>query len=104
MRLCVKGKNYFDRRLGHFYAAVVRGNLAKAFELTSVQVFRRAESPYESAHLKLSGLEPEARYAVTDLDRGASQELSGRELLEKGLQVTIPNRPSAVVFTYKKMR
>ncbi|MCY3017436.1 MAG: alpha-galactosidase [Planctomycetota bacterium] len=69
-----------------------------------VQVFRRAESPYESAHLKLRGLESEARYTVTDLDRGAPQELSGRELLEKGLQVTIPNRPSAVVIIYKKMR
>ncbi|MGD0089485.1 MAG: alpha-galactosidase [Planctomycetota bacterium] len=67
-----------------------------------VQVFRRAESPYESAHLKLRGLESEAQYTVTDLDSGAAQELSGRELLEKGLQVAIPGRPSAVVIVYKR--
>jgi phospholipid/cholesterol/gamma-HCH transport system permease protein len=35
----------FDRRSKRFYAAVMRGNLAKAFELANTQVFRRAALP-----------------------------------------------------------
>jgi phospholipid/cholesterol/gamma-HCH transport system permease protein len=35
-------KNLFDRAPAQPYAAGVRGNLAKAFELTNTQVFRRA--------------------------------------------------------------
>jgi phospholipid/cholesterol/gamma-HCH transport system permease protein len=38
-------KNLFDRMAMPFYAVVVRGNLAKAFELANTQVFRRAARP-----------------------------------------------------------
>jgi phospholipid/cholesterol/gamma-HCH transport system permease protein len=38
-------KNLFDRMAMRFYAIVVRGNLAKAFELANTQVFRRAARP-----------------------------------------------------------
>ena len=38
-------KNLFDRMAMRFYAVVVRGNLAKAFELANTQVFRRAARP-----------------------------------------------------------
>src|SRR5487761_2011203 len=39
------GEIYFDRRREGFYAPVVRGNLAKAFELANTQMFRRAPLP-----------------------------------------------------------
>ena len=45
MRLRVKNKKSFDRLALRFYAAVVRGNLAKAFELTNTQVLRGAALP-----------------------------------------------------------
>ena len=38
-------ENNFDRELAAFYAAHVRGNLAKAFELTNTQVLRSAALP-----------------------------------------------------------
>ena len=38
-------KNLFDRAALRFYAAVVRGNLAKAFEMTNTQVLRGAALP-----------------------------------------------------------
>jgi phospholipid/cholesterol/gamma-HCH transport system permease protein len=38
-------ENNFDRKLAGFYAAGVRGNLAKAFELTNTQVLRSAALP-----------------------------------------------------------
>jgi alpha-galactosidase len=69
-----------------------------------VQVFRRAESAYTGAQLKLQGLDPTARYALTDLDspdRPATH--LGRELAEQGLTVNITNKPGAVVVIYKKL-
>jgi alpha-galactosidase len=67
-----------------------------------IQAFRRAESPYESARFHLRGLDPDAQYTLTDLDTGAARHESGRELVEKGLLVTVPTRPTAVVILYKR--
>lgn len=67
-----------------------------------VQMFRRAKSPYESIRVALRGLDPDATYAITNLDVPGSQEMSGRELLDSGLPIEIKDRPGAVVITYKK--
>jgi alpha-galactosidase len=68
-----------------------------------VQAFRRAGSIYETARMPLRGLDPNARYAVTDVDSGASVEATGHDLMEKGLAVTIPARPGAALVTYRKL-
>ncbi len=66
-----------------------------------VQVFRRDQSPFESARLRLRGLEPGVRYRFTDLDRPADdREFTGRELMESGLPVSVPVRPAALLLTY----
>ena len=67
-----------------------------------IQAFRRQASVYESARLHLSGLEPDAHYVVTDMDTHDSNERVGRELMEAGLVVHIPDKPGAVIMTYKK--
>jgi len=67
-----------------------------------VQAFRRGESIYEVARLHLHGLEPDVRYELTNLDKPGSTKMTGRELTEKGLPVSIPERPGSVVITYKK--
>ena len=69
-----------------------------------VQVFRRGESIYEAARLPLRGLEPGASYTVTDLDSGEAKQMSGRELTEKGLPVSLAARPDSALFTYRKAR
>jgi alpha-galactosidase len=69
-----------------------------------VQAFRRAESAYESARFKLKGLDADARYKVRNLDATRPTEMSGRELMEKGLLVTIPSQPGAAVITYIRVR
>jgi alpha-galactosidase len=67
-----------------------------------VQVFRRAGSNYESARLRLRNLNPEARYVVTDLDQPeTAKECSGRELVERGVLISAPERPSARILTYQ---
>ncbi len=68
-----------------------------------VQVFRRAESIYEVARLPLRGLDTDARYVVTPVDKPEGKtEMSGQELVEKGVRVEIADRPGAVVLSYKR--
>jgi len=69
-----------------------------------IQAFRRAASIYESARIRLSGLEPAARYQVTNLDMEGAIEATGQELMEKGLPIVIKDQPGSAVVTYKRMR
>ena len=70
-----------------------------------VQAFRRPNSIYESARLKLHELDAKARYVVTDLDSPTGpQTLTGAELMEKGLLVTAFGQPAALVVTYAKKK
>ena len=68
-----------------------------------VQVFRRADSIYESARLPLRGLDPGASYLVNDLDSQLSEQLTGRELMDKGPRVSISERPGAAIVTYREV-
>ena len=69
----------------------------------AVLVFRRKHSPYSAARFKLSGLEPEAIYKLTDVDTGIKQTFSGRELMETGLKVEMAAAPSSVIITYGRI-
>jgi alpha-galactosidase len=67
-----------------------------------VQAFRRAENDNDSAMFRLRGLDPNATYILTNLDVEGTTELSGRELLDKGLSVIIKDKPGAAIILYKK--
>lgn len=70
-----------------------------------VQVFRRANCIYESARLKLRGLDASARYVVTDVDDSTTgKEFTGAELTGRGLSVAVSQQPAALVFTYRKVK
>ena len=69
-----------------------------------IQVFRRDESIYRQAELKLQGLEPGKQYAVTDFDSDKCVTLSGRDLMEQGLTVDLPKRSGAAVFGYRAVK
>jgi alpha-galactosidase len=69
-----------------------------------VQAFRRPQSAEAVTRYKLRGLHPQARYAVTDLDTGQAQTLTGRELMDDGLPVTIPTQPGARVLIYTQLK
>ena len=68
-----------------------------------VHAFRRAESVYESARLELYGLDPKARYELTNLDVQGSKVLTGRELMDKGLLIVLEDQPGAAVVVYKRL-
>ena len=67
-----------------------------------VQAFRRPKNAEKAVRFRLRGLDPDARYAVTNLDSGASQTLAGRELLDNGLAVSIATQPGSAVVLYRK--
>jgi len=66
-----------------------------------MQVFRRANSPFESARFQLKGLVPGARYTVKNLDVEGAVEMTGKELMEQGLPVILSNRPKAAIYKYE---
>jgi alpha-galactosidase len=66
-----------------------------------IQAFRRAESIYRQADLKLRGLDADKEYAITDLDTNAITRKQGRELMEQGLAIEIVKKPGAALLTYK---
>ncbi|MCL5102882.1 MAG: alpha-galactosidase [Armatimonadetes bacterium] len=66
------------------------------------QAFRRQDSPVDSATYRLRGLEPAATYIVTNVDEQSPRRMTGRELMEKGLTIDLPNKLSATVITYKR--
>ncbi len=73
-----------------------------------IQVFRRADSIYRQADLKLHALDPDKQYAITDLDEGIPRRggprttrKKGRELMEQGLTLEIAKKPGAALLAYK---
>ncbi|MCC6727786.1 MAG: NPCBM/NEW2 domain-containing protein [Chthonomonadales bacterium] len=69
-----------------------------------VQAFRRGASIYESARMRLHGLDERARYEVIDLDRPrARRTLTGGELMSNGLPVAIPSQPGAAMLVYRRV-
>ena len=66
----------------------------------TIQAFRRAESPFETARFHLRGLLPRATYVMKDLDSGNESEYTGKELMETGLEVAIRNRPGVAILAY----
>ncbi|MDB6126363.1 MAG: Alpha-galactosidase [Verrucomicrobia bacterium] len=70
-----------------------------------IQAFRRVDAKETVTHFKLRGLDREARYRVTNLDQQkAPQELSGKELMDSGLEFTIPENPGAGIWTYRELK
>ena len=69
-----------------------------------VQVFRREHSAYETARFPLRGLDATGRYEVADLDDPTKKcEVAGRELMERGLPVTLNEKPAAGLLSYRRV-
>ena len=69
-----------------------------------VQAFRRPKSVYESARLKLRGLDAGETYVLKNFDAEGTTKHTGRDLMENGLVVTIGSRPAAVTILYRRAK
>jgi alpha-galactosidase len=67
-----------------------------------VQAFRRGENGEPTRTFHLRGLDPDARYEVTDLDVEASMSASGQDLMKNGMTVSLKDKPAAAVILYSK--
>ncbi len=68
-----------------------------------VQAFRRQDCQEAAATFRLSGLEPTARYDLTNFDVASSTRATGADLMEQGLPVEILDQPGAAVITYQRV-
>jgi alpha-galactosidase len=68
-----------------------------------VEVFRRSRSPYETARIRLQGLDPAARYSFATLDISGTQEASGRQLMEVGMDLQLKHAPDSALLIYKRI-
>jgi alpha-galactosidase len=69
-----------------------------------VQAFRRNFCTESTIALKLRDLAPRSHYTVRNLADGSETTATGRLLMEKGLTVSLAERPAAAVFRYKRVR
>jgi alpha-galactosidase len=67
-----------------------------------VVALRRPESPYESAHLPLHGLDPGATYRLTDLDTQAQSRHTGQDLLGQGIELAMKAKPGSALILYER--
>ena len=67
-----------------------------------VQAFRRAQCHAAATTFLLHDLEPETTYHLSSWDGVDVGDFSGRELMEGGLVITLPERPQAVIYHYSR--
>jgi alpha-galactosidase len=67
-----------------------------------VQAFRRPQSPEASKRFRLHGLLSKRGYEIEDLD-GGKRVVSGRDLMEEGLEVARSAKPAAAVIVYRRL-
>jgi alpha-galactosidase len=65
-----------------------------------VQAFRREKSSFVVASFRLRGLNEKSMYTFEDLDSHKTLQMSGKELTEKGLPISIAGAPGAVILKY----
>jgi alpha-galactosidase len=69
-----------------------------------VQAFRRSSNEESTKNLLLRGLDPNRQYLVTSPEKGLRSTISGRDLMQLGLRVEIPEKPGAAILFYAQTR
>ncbi len=67
-----------------------------------VQAFRHAKSDYEVARYRLKGLDTGASYMIRNLDTGEFVTMTGKQMMEEGLAVSIAERPGSTILHYSR--
>jgi alpha-galactosidase len=67
-----------------------------------IEAFRRPQGDYEVARYRLSGLDSRATYTLRDLDTARESAMTGKQMMEEGVEVKITDRPGSAIIVYKK--
>jgi alpha-galactosidase len=68
-----------------------------------VEVFRRSHSPYETARIRLEGLDASSEYTLANLDDSAVHEFSGKVLMDEGIEVQLKQAPDSALLIYQRV-
>jgi hypothetical protein len=68
-----------------------------------VHAHRRADCYFRSADFVLRGLDPRAKYQITNLETGEKDQQTGEDLMTKGIYIAIKDKPGSVIFKYEKV-
>ncbi len=69
-----------------------------------VVAFRREQSPYLAIKPKLRGLDPNKTYELTFIDdarKKTMRTISGKELVDTGLELRLPEQESSLLVIYR---
>lgn len=69
-----------------------------------IQMFRRADATKDSETFRLKGLDPKAKYKITDFDDNRSVVVKGKELLDQGIKLTLPEKSQAQLIRIEKIK
>lgn len=99
---------------GDFYplvSVVVGGSLWVAYQFNRedlgagmIVVFRKEGTDHAALQLKPTGLEPSRNYAVTFVDYGKVETLSGATLMQRGISAEFSKAPTSHLITYRLMQ
>lgn len=68
-----------------------------------VQAFRRSDSDVFDTVFNLRGLSPEVQYLVTNFDAPGTSRMTGEELMDEGLSISINQARGSAVIVYKSI-
>lgn len=68
-----------------------------------IEVFRRENSPYETACFNLKGLNENSDYIFTDFD-GGEFTVNSNEILKHGLKLTVKEKRKAKIYKYSEIQ
>lgn len=69
-----------------------------------VQAFRREDCKNNKINIKLRGLDIKANYIIRSFDDQKVINVSGKELMRRGLSILINEKPGSAVFIYEKVK
>jgi alpha-galactosidase len=69
-----------------------------------VQAFRRDKNEEPTKVLRLQGLVASANYEITDVDVPGTKQMTGQDLMEKGLALELKTKPASAVIFYKQAK
>ncbi len=67
-----------------------------------IQVFRRENSPYNTASFNLGNINTSKTYTFTDIDTNEEIVLNGNELITNGFEVKLKEKRSSKIYLYKR--
>ena len=68
-----------------------------------VMALRRPDSAFTAATVRLKGLNPAFRYTVEVAGSGRRGKKTGKELMENGIAIELPQSPSGCLVFYKRV-